>query len=91
MYDYKYQTVIVTGGTRGIGKAIAESFLKAGARVVVTYTANEAAAAQFKQDSGQFIDHPGNAPDPPAAPRPDLRADVVKHWNPNIFGMLRES
>ncbi|UCD21856.1 MAG: 3-oxoacyl-ACP reductase FabG [Chloroflexota bacterium] len=57
MYDYKYQTVIVTGGTRGIGKAIAESFLKAGARVIVTYTANEAAAAQFKQDSGQFIEN----------------------------------
>ncbi len=57
MYDYKYQTVIVTGGTRGIGKTIAESFLKAGARVIVTYTANEAAAAQFKQDSGQFIEN----------------------------------
>lgn len=57
MYDYKYQTVIVTGGTRGIGKAIAESFLRAGARVIVTYTANEAAAAQFKQDSGRFIEN----------------------------------
>jgi 3-oxoacyl-[acyl-carrier protein] reductase len=54
MYDFKGQTVIITGGTRGIGKAIAESFLKAGAKVIVTYSTNEAAAAQFKQDNSQF-------------------------------------
>jgi 3-oxoacyl-[acyl-carrier protein] reductase len=54
MHDFKGQTVIVTGGTRGIGKAIAEGFLKAGAKVIVTYLANEAAAAQFKQDNNQF-------------------------------------
>jgi len=54
MYDFKEQTIIVTGGTRGIGKAISESFLKAGAKVIVTYLSNEAAAAQFKQDNNQF-------------------------------------
>jgi 3-oxoacyl-[acyl-carrier protein] reductase len=54
MYDFKGQTVIVTGGTRGIGKAIVESFLKAGAKVIVTYSTNEAAAARFKQDNSQF-------------------------------------
>ena len=51
MYDFGGQTIIVTGGTRGIGKSIAESFLKAGAIVIVTYSANEAAATQFKQDN----------------------------------------
>jgi 3-oxoacyl-[acyl-carrier protein] reductase len=56
MYDFKGQTVIVSGGTRGIGKAIAESFLKAGARVIVTYSTNEAAAAQFRQDNSQFAE-----------------------------------
>ena len=30
------KTVIVTGGSKGIGKAIAENFVKAGARVIVT-------------------------------------------------------
>jgi len=57
MYEFKGQTTIVTGGTRGIGKAIAENFLKAGARVIVTYTSNEAAAAQFKQDNNQFAEN----------------------------------
>jgi 3-oxoacyl-[acyl-carrier protein] reductase len=51
MYDFKGQTVIITGGTRGIGKAIAEGFLKAGAKVIVTYSTNEAAAVQFKSFS----------------------------------------
>jgi 3-oxoacyl-[acyl-carrier protein] reductase len=57
MYDFENQTIIVTGGTRGIGRAIAESFLKTGARVIVTYTSNEAAAAQFKQDNNQFAEN----------------------------------
>ncbi|MCZ2809171.1 MAG: 3-oxoacyl-ACP reductase FabG [Candidatus Bathyarchaeota archaeon] len=57
MYDFRGQTAIVTGGNRGIGKAIAEGFLKAGARVIVTYTSNEAAAAQFRQDNSQFAEY----------------------------------
>jgi len=36
--------VIVTGGTRGIGKAVSESFLKAGAAVVAVYASNDNAA-----------------------------------------------
>lgn len=56
MYDFKGQTIIITGGTRGIGKGISEAFLKAGARVIATYTANEAAAAQFKQDNSPFAE-----------------------------------
>jgi len=56
MYDFAEQTVIVTGGTRGIGRGIAEGFLNAGARVIATYSANEAAAAQFRQDNRRFAD-----------------------------------
>jgi len=56
MYDFKGQTVIVTGGTRGIGKSVAESFLKAGAMVIITYSANEAAAEQFKEANRNFAD-----------------------------------
>ncbi|UCF85823.1 MAG: 3-oxoacyl-ACP reductase FabG [Desulfobacteraceae bacterium] len=57
MHDFKGQTVIVTGGIRGIGKAIVEGFLKSGAKVIVTYLANETAAAQFKQDNSQFAEN----------------------------------
>jgi len=57
MYDFKGQTVIVTGGTRGIGKCIAENFLKAGARVIVTYSSNEAAASKFKQENSQYAEN----------------------------------
>jgi 3-oxoacyl-[acyl-carrier protein] reductase len=56
MYDFKGQAVIVTGGTRGIGKAIAEGFLKAGARVIATYSTNETAKAELKQANSQFAD-----------------------------------
>jgi 3-oxoacyl-[acyl-carrier protein] reductase len=35
--DFKDKVVVVTGGSRGIGKSIAESFLNDGATVFVTY------------------------------------------------------
>ena len=57
MYDFKGQTVVITGGTRGIGKSIAESFLKTGARVIATYSSNEAAAAKFKQENSQYAEN----------------------------------
>ena len=57
MYDFQGQTIIITGGTRGIGRGIAESFLKAGAKVIATYFTNKAAAAQFRQDNRQFAEN----------------------------------
>ncbi len=47
-YDFNGSTVIVTGGTRGIGKAIAEAFLRSGAFVTATYAGNEKAAAEMR-------------------------------------------
>ena len=38
------KTVLITGGTRGIGKAIAIAFQKKGYRVVVTYSKDETSA-----------------------------------------------
>ena len=56
MFDFKEQTAIITGGTRGIGRRIAESFLEAGARVIVSYTANEAAAESFRKENSDFAE-----------------------------------
>ncbi len=55
MYDFKGQTAIVTGGTRGIGKSIVEGFLKAGARIIIA--SNEAATEQFNQDNSEFAEN----------------------------------
>ncbi|MBN2713634.1 MAG: 3-oxoacyl-ACP reductase FabG [Planctomycetes bacterium] len=56
MYDFTEQTVIVTGGTRGIGRAVSESFLKAGAKVVATYGGNTEAAEKFVAEQGEAKD-----------------------------------
>jgi 3-oxoacyl-[acyl-carrier protein] reductase len=55
--DFKNQTVIVTGGTRGIGRGIAEAFLKQGATVISTFAGNEQAANKMKEDNAQYGDH----------------------------------
>lgn len=49
MFDFSSQHVIVTGGTRGIGAGLTESFLKAGATVIATYSGNDDAARNFKE------------------------------------------
>ncbi len=43
------KTVLVTGGIRGIGLAIAEKFLEKGYRVIVTYSKDEKSAAIAKE------------------------------------------
>lgn len=56
MPNFTGQTVIVTGGTRGIGKGITESFLKEGAKVYATYARNDQAANLFKEQMIQYGD-----------------------------------
>jgi NAD(P)-dependent dehydrogenase (short-subunit alcohol dehydrogenase family) len=61
LFDMTDRTVIVTGGTRGIGLALAEGFVLAGARVVVASRkadACEQAAQHLRQLGGQAIGVP---------------------------------
>ena len=55
-FDFNDQTAIVTGGTRGIGRAIAEAFLKSGARVLVTFQGNTEAAKAFEEANQEHAD-----------------------------------
>ena len=52
--NYKGQTAIVTGGTRGIGRGISEAFLKAGAKVIATYQSNKKVAQDFYESNKEY-------------------------------------
>ena len=49
MLDFSGKTVLVTGSTRGIGRAIAEEFAKHGANVIVSGTVKERAEEVAKE------------------------------------------
>ena len=46
------KNAIVTGGTRGIGRAISLALKEAGCTVAATYAGNDTAAAAFKDETG---------------------------------------
>lgn len=57
------QIVLVTGGARGLGRALTEAFLHEGARVVINHLTSEGAALELAER------HPGRA----VAVRADVR------------------
>lgn len=48
------KVAIITGGTRGIGKGIVETFVKNGAHVAFTYSSSSAAADQIVKDLSSY-------------------------------------
>lgn len=56
MTSFLNQKVIVTGASRGLGRAITLAFLKAGATVIGIYGSNSETANAFAQECAQFGD-----------------------------------
>ena len=51
---FKDKRVVVTGGTKGLGKAIALSFAREGARVAVSYSSDEISALTVETELGNL-------------------------------------
>ena len=52
MNDERKKVAVVTGGTRGIGRAISEALIADGCDVIAFYGGNDAAAKVFKAETG---------------------------------------
>ncbi|HEY7368725.1 MAG TPA: glucose 1-dehydrogenase [Thermoanaerobaculia bacterium] len=80
--DLTPKTALVTGGTRGIGKAVSRLLAQCGARVAFTYRANEAAAnglvREIRDAGGEAMALAADAGDPGQS-RQAVR-DVVAAW-----------
>jgi 3-oxoacyl-[acyl-carrier protein] reductase len=66
-YDFTGTQVLVTGGSNGIGLAIASAFTDAGARVAITGTRH--AASEYPHDLSRFAYHPLDVRDAAAIER----------------------
>ena len=76
MLDLTGKVALVTGGSRGIGRAIALTLARQGASVIINYQSNAGAAeevvSQIKARGGQAVAIQGDVRDPAAA------AEMVK-------------
>lgn len=53
---FKDKKAVITGATRGIGRAISQAFLDEGATVIGIYAGNEAAAGRFAEENHAVAD-----------------------------------
>ncbi|MBH0119611.1 SDR family oxidoreductase [Rhodococcus sp. CX] len=81
LFDVEGKTVVVTGGTRGIGSMIAKGFAEAGARVIISSRkadACESAAAELSA-FGDVVAHPADLSTPEGVA--DLAAFVTRTFD----------
>ena len=80
--DLSPRTALITGGSRGIGRAVAELLARAGARVAINYVRDEAAANGAVRDiraaGGEAMALAGDVSRPEEARQ--LVRDVVSAW-----------
>lgn len=80
--DLSGKAALITGGSRGIGRAAAEILAAAGARVAINYKANDAAAEAFvratRATGGEALALAGDLGNPREAHQ--LVSDVVAAW-----------
>ena len=69
--DFSGKHVFVTGGSRGIGRAVATAFAERGARVAINYLANSAAAEETVESlqGGPHLTIQGDVSDPKSVRR----------------------
>jgi len=80
--DLAPRTALVTGGSRGIGRAVSEALSAAGARVAVNYRSDEASAnglvRELRAAGGEAMALAGDVSDPSESRQ--LVRDVVAAW-----------
>jgi len=80
--DLSPRTALITGGSRGIGRAVAELLARAGARVAINYVRDEAAAngavRAIREAGGEAMALAGDVSRPDEARQ--LVRDVVSAW-----------
>jgi 3-oxoacyl-[acyl-carrier protein] reductase len=67
LFDLSGKTALVTGGSRGIGRAIARALAAHGAQVAINYATNAAAAQEAAKEIDGAVLIPGDVADPATA------------------------
>ncbi len=85
--------ILVTGGTRGIGRATVEAFLAAGARVAVngSSAASVAAALEGLKDRERAVAAPGDLGEVAGCQRPAEMANVILYLASDLASFVTGS